>query len=75
MADYNNFYRTSGFEPNTFYAEQLFQLLRIVADGDLIDKSSRDKLVADGYAQKVNGFNIITAEGIRRLMEIGYIAP
>ena len=51
--------------------DQLIQLLRIVADGDLISKDDRNKLVEIGFANKVEGFNIITVEGIEYLHTCG----
>jgi len=44
--------------------EQLQQLCTVTWDGNLISKQHRARLVDAGYAQQVNGFNWITANGI-----------
>ena len=71
MAEYSKLYVTE--KPNPVPTEQLLQLLRIVWDGDLISKSDRDTLVKMGYVERVNGFQIITGEGIRYLVANGFI--
>ena len=61
---------------NQAYIEQLQQLTHLTWDGDLIGKSERTKLVADGYAQRVaGGWNIITPDGIKYLESLGFIHP
>ena len=55
------------------YMEQLVQLTTVTWDGDLICKSDRDELVKCGYAEKINGFNLITANGIIALSNLGII--
>lgn len=55
---------------------QLQQLTHLTWDGDLIGKAERDKLIKAGYAQKIpNGWQIITAEGVRVLESLGFINP
>lgn len=44
--------------------EQLQQLCTVTWDGNLISKHYRDRLVEVGYAQRVNGFNLITPNGV-----------
>jgi hypothetical protein len=44
--------------------EQLQQLCTVTWDGNIISKSYRDSLVDAGYADKLNGFNFITANGL-----------
>ena len=54
--------------------EQLWQLAcGIVWDGDLISKDDRNGLVEAGFAGKEQGFNFITAEGIRHLIMLGIL--
>ena len=55
------------------YMEQLIQLTTVTWDGDLICKSDRDRLVKCGYAEKVEGYNFITAKGIIVLDNLGMI--
>jgi len=46
--------------------EQLKQIATAsVWDGNLISKVDRDALSLIGYTEKVNGWNIITADGMR----------
>lgn len=54
---------------------QLQQLIRMTFDGDLIGKTERDYLVERGYATRVNGWNIITPEGIKYLEKGKFIHP
>jgi hypothetical protein len=44
--------------------EQLQQLCTVTWDGNLISKTHRDNLVAAGYAERQNGYNVITANGL-----------
>ena len=55
------------------YIEQLAQLTTLTWDGDLICKPHRDELVKAGYAERINGFNLITANGILVLNNLGII--
>ena len=73
MADYKDFYKTGNNKKVP--TEQLLQLLRIVWDGDLVSKTDRDTLVEMGLAERSCGFQIITANGIRYLNDLGFIRP
>ena len=76
MASYSNFYQTDAAANSKGRLEQLLQLLRIVWDGDIIDKTERDELIKSGLAQKAEGgFNLITPKGIQYLSELGIIHP
>lgn len=44
--------------------EQLQQLCTVTWDGNLISKSARDRLVEVGYAERVNGLNLISVNGL-----------
>lgn len=57
------------------HLEQLIQLLRLVHDGDLINKSSRDRLYEKGYITRCNGFQVISEKGISILVDLGIINP
>ena len=67
MKQYENLYVLPKYRNQSGGLEQLKQLLRIVHDGDLINKGERDELVKLGFAQRANGFNIITPDGIEFL--------
>jgi hypothetical protein len=56
---------------NTSFLDQLCQLTKVTWDGDLISKNTRDELVKCGYANKINGYNFITSEGIVVLQNLG----
>ena len=76
MADYNNLYKTKIAEGQKGRIEQLLQLLRVVYDGDLIDKGEREMLVKKGLAQKCDGgYNLITSKGLTYLEDLGLIHP
>ena len=68
-------YQTPSTEAQKGRLEQLLQLLQITFDGDLINKTERDKLQQMGYCTKSSGFNIITPEGIKLLYDSGLIHP
>lgn len=53
------------------YLEQLQQLCTVTADGNLISKEHRDRLVNAGYAERTNGYNFITGNGIIVLANLG----
>ena len=55
------------------YIQQLAQLTTLTWDGDLICKTHRDELVKSGYAEKINEFNLITANGTLVLINLGII--
>lgn len=56
------------------YIEQLFLLFKGVTwDGDLISKAHRDELVKVGLAERVRGYNFITAKGIAYLLDLGIV--
>ena len=73
MSRYKTYYVTEEFKNKSGDIECLIQLLRITWDGDLIGKSARDKWVEKGYAARADGFQIITAAGIKHLNNIGAI--
>ena len=70
--NYDKFYIKP--EPKPVPMDQLIQLVRIVADGDLISKDDRDDLVRRGFCQRAEGFNIITHKGISHLYSAGRLA-
>lgn len=49
---------------------QLQQLTHLTWDGDLMSKADRNQLVTSGLVQRINGWNIITLEGIKHLEEL-----
>ena len=51
----------------------LLQLMALTSDGDLIGKSERDELVMEGLAQRYNGWNWITVNGIKKLEKLKLI--
>lgn len=51
--------------------DQLVQLKQLTYDGDLISKDDRDALVKHGMVTKSNGYQVITAKGIRYLIQLG----
>ena len=53
--------------------EQLQQLLTATWDGNLISKSDRSELVKSGLAARAQGWNFITADGIRMLDNLGML--
>ena len=53
--------------------EQLKQLTTATWDGNLISKQDRTELVKSGLAAKAEGWNFITAEGIRALNNLGLL--
>lgn len=55
--------------------EQLQQLVRIVFDGDLINKTARDFLHEQGLITRACGFNVINGYGIQLLDKLGVIKP
>lgn len=57
------------------HLEQLLQLLRLVHDGDLISKSSRDHLYSKELITRAGGFQIINDKGILLLISLGIINP
>jgi hypothetical protein len=71
MTEFKDFYVVK--KPDNTELECLVQLLRIVWDGDVISKTERDSLVSKGFAVRVEGFQVITAAGIRFLLEKGII--
>jgi hypothetical protein len=60
---------------NTGRLEQLRQLLTATWDGDLIDKTDRAALVDSGLAIQKEGWNLISAEGIKCLVDLGILKP
>lgn len=66
MSDYRKYYITN---KETTNAEeiQLLQFLRIVWDGDVLNKSARNKLYEVGFIDRKNGYNIINENGIEYL--------
>lgn len=58
------------------HTEQLIQLSKgVVWDGNLLGKYTRDDLVSWGYAERVNGWNLITAKGVQFLINLGILHP
>ncbi|MCP5018894.1 MAG: hypothetical protein GY938_27000 [Ketobacter sp.] len=58
----------------TSYEEQLLQLFYGVTwDGDLINKTERTNAVKAGHAVKSWGWNIITQEGVKFLVDTGAV--
>ena len=53
------------------HLDQLTQLTTVTCDSDLICKDATRKLVACGYAYKLNGFNVISENGIIVLNNLG----
>jgi hypothetical protein len=54
------------------YLNQLVQVFNgAVWDGDLISKCARDRLVSDGLVCRVQGYNIITSDGVRAALASG----
>jgi hypothetical protein len=58
---------------NSGALEQLKQLINTTWDGDLISKSERNKLREQGLVTSCEGFNVVTAEGLKRLTELRLI--
>lgn len=54
---------------------QLKQLLTATYDGNLIGKPYRDDLVRMGLVDRGHGYNFITADGIRLLLDLKEIRP
>jgi len=56
---------------STFAVEAILQLWRtgVVWDGNLVSKQGRDELVKQGLADRINGFNFLTKEGILLVSE------
>jgi len=67
MSAYKHFYVKEKYRKNNEGIDQLLQLLRITSDGDLIDKEEARELRKRGFAQRYNGYSIITLEGIEFL--------
>lgn len=58
------------------HLEQLTELSKgVVWDGNLISKYARDDLVNSGLAERVNGWNLITAKGVQYLIDLGFLRP
>jgi hypothetical protein len=53
--------------------EQLKQLLTVTADGNLLSKSARTRLVNAGYVERINGFNFLTKDGVKVLIDFGLL--
>lgn len=51
--------------------EQLRQLARATWDGNLIGKSTRDRLVSKGLVERFNGWNVVTKLGLCMLDTLG----
>lgn len=49
--------------------EQLIMLRTATWDGDLISKSYRKELVKLGFVEQAYGWNFITSEGIKYLLD------
>lgn len=53
--------------------EQLRQLTEATWDGNLISKDATRRLVEHGWADKVEGWNIATKEGLEVLIKLGIL--
>jgi len=70
---YSEFYIKQWYKSDNL--EQLQQLVRIVWDGDLINKSATKYLDSQGLITRAYGYNIINANGIELLHRLGVINP
>lgn len=41
-------------------------------DGDMISKSTRDRLVTQKLAERVEGYNFLTREGVKVALSVGF---
>ena len=57
----------------TVRLEQLMLLCKVTSDGDLVSKAHRDELVKCGYVIQINGWNIISREGVIILANLGML--
>ena len=58
------------------HLEQLVEFSKgVVCDGNLLSKYARDDLVTAGLAERVNGWNLITAKGVQYLIDLGFLRP
>lgn len=73
MAEYRDYYVRPAYKKIGGPIETLIQCLRIVFDGDIICKEDRDFYVKVGLIVRVEGYNIISQDGIRCLEKIGII--
>lgn len=55
--------------------EQLKQLRTATWDGNLISKQHRDELIKAELAEKKDGWNFLTAKGIKYLIDLGQLKP
>jgi hypothetical protein len=52
--------------------EQLLQFLeRPIWDGDLVSKGARDRLMQQGYVERIDGFNLLSSGGVHLLIQLG----
>lgn len=70
---YSEFYIRQWYKSDDL--EQLQQLVRIVWDGDLINKSATTRLHKQGLISRAYGYNIINENGIELLHKLGVINP
>jgi len=70
---YSEFYIKQWYKSDNL--EQLQQLVRIVWDGDLINKTATKYLDSQGLITRAYGFNVINANGIELLHRLGVINP
>jgi hypothetical protein len=73
MADYKKYYISDKGTTNP-EEMQLLQLLRIVWDGDLMNKSAKNTLRESGFINCKNGYNIINEKGIEYLIKAKLIS-
>ncbi len=73
MGNYKDFYVTPEYKNPSGELDTLLQMLRITWDGDIISKDYRDNWIRKGYAKRIDGFSIITIDGIRYLKSLGAI--
>lgn len=55
--------------------EQLMQCATATWDGNLIDKSARDRLVKHGLLTRIHGYNVVTQKGLEYLVELRLLVP
>ena len=53
------------------YLATLTQLCTATWDGNVISKETRDALIADGLAVRVNGWTVVTERGLRVAIDAG----
>ena len=44
-------------------------------DGNLISKTDRDDLYQEGYIERFRGWNFLTQQGVKILVQLGILVP